>query len=129
MVPDRAMAVACSVTDICVDRGSTLVTLAGELDLAQLLALRRALTRLPAASLPNVVADLRLVDFMDCSALRAFVSAHLTIASQGGCLRIVATRPQPLSLLRMTGLARVFCVHDRLGAALDPLCSRHSSRS
>jgi anti-anti-sigma factor len=129
MVPDGTRVGARSVVDIRVARGSTVVTLAGELDLAESLVLRRALTRLPDASLPNVVADLRCVDFMDCSALRAFVSAHLAVASQGGCLRIVVRHQQPLDLLRMTGLTAVFCLHDRLGTAVDPLCCNHCSRS
>jgi anti-anti-sigma factor len=128
MVPDGAGVDERSVADVRVARGSTVVTLAGELDLAELTKLKRALTRLPGASLPNVVVDLRYVDFMDCSALRALVSAHLTVASQGGCLRVVATR-QPLDMLRMTGLTAVFCVHERLGTAVDPLCSKHCSRS
>ena len=58
MAPDLGRVGGHSVIGRQVTRGSTVVTLAGELDLAELRLLRRMLTRLPTASLPNVVADL-----------------------------------------------------------------------
>jgi anti-anti-sigma factor len=125
MVPDLGRVGGHSVVGRQVTRGSTVVTLAGELDLAELRLLRRMLTRLPTASLPNMVADLRRVSFMDCSALGAFVAAYRTAQSQGGCLRIVATQPQPLGLLQISRLDRVFCLHVLLETAVDPLCPRH----
>jgi len=106
-------------------RGSTVVTLAGELDIAEVLELRHELTRMPTASLPNVVVDLTQVRFMDCSVLRTLVSAHLQARTQGGCLRLVAPQSEPLHLLKISRLDRVFCLHDTLPAAADPVCARH----
>src|SRR3954453_3852445 len=52
--------------------GLTLVALAGELDLSVAAALRAALCRAPDATLPDVAADLVLVDFMDWGVGGAF---------------------------------------------------------
>jgi len=106
-------------------RGSTVVTLTGELDIAEVLVLRQELTRMPIASLPNVVVDLSRVRFIDCSVLRTFVTAHLSARTQGGCLRLVAPQSEPLHLLQMSRLDQVFCVHDTLEAAVEPVCARH----
>ena len=106
-------------------RGSTVVTLTGELDIAEILVLRHELSRLPTASLPNLVVDLAQVRFMDCSVLRTLVTVHLSARTQGGCLRLVAPQSEPLHLLRISRLDQVFCLHDTLAAAADPVCARH----
>jgi len=94
---------------------ATLVTLAGDLDLAHRWSLHRAL----AASLsraPNLVVDVRRVAFMDCSVLRVLVAAHERAAGVGGRLTIVGAQRMPLRLLRDTGLHRVFRLRDSLAA-------------
>jgi anti-sigma B factor antagonist len=126
MVPDLEQSASQAVLDRRLVRGSTVVTLAGELDLADLRVLRRLLTRMPAAPLPNVVVDLRQVDFLDCSTLQRFVSVHRSARLEGGCLRIVAPRAEPLRLLRLSRLDVVFCLHDTLAAAVKPRCPRHT---
>lgn len=106
-------------------RGSTVVTLTGELDIAEVLVLRHELSRLPTASLPNLVVDLAQVRFMDCSVLRTLVTVHLSARTQGGCLRLVAPQSEPLHLLRISRLDQVFCLHDTLEAAVEPVCPTH----
>ena len=101
----------------------------GELDIAEVLLLRHELTRMPTAPLPNVVADLGGVRFMDCSVLRTLVSVHLSARTQGGCLRLVAPQREPLHLLQISRLDHVFCMHDTLDAAVEPVCARHVALS
>lgn len=99
-------------------RGVTLVTLAGELDLACASLLRRTLLRLPSTVLPEVVTDLHEVDFMDCSAVGVFVLAHRRAATVGGRLHIAEAAPQPRRLLDMARLDSVFCLHETLEASV-----------
>ncbi len=94
---------------------STLVTLAGELDLAQRWSLDRAFASLSARA-PNLVVDLHRVAFMDCSVLRVLVAAHERAVDVGGRLTIVGARRMPLRLLHDTGLHRVFRLRETLDA-------------
>lgn len=114
-----------AIVDRRLVRGSTVVTLAGELDIAQSRLLRRMLVQMPAAPLPNVVVDLRQVEFIDCSVLRTFVSVHRSARLHAGCLRLVAPRREPLHLLRMSRLDGIFCLHRTLEAAVEPVCATH----
>lgn len=118
MAPAPAPAATPSAA-ILLERGtlaaSTLVTLAGELDLAQRWSLDRAFASLSARA-PNLVVDLHRVAFMDCSVLRVLVAAHERAVDVGGRLTIVGARRMPLRLLHDTGLHRVFRLRETLDA-------------
>jgi anti-anti-sigma factor len=109
--------------------GAAVVTLAGELDIACLTVLQRALARTAGPRTPNVTVDLRQVRFMDCSALHPLDAAYAEARRWGGCLRLVAVPGEPLMLLRATRLTGLFCVHRSLGAATAPHCARHGPTS
>jgi anti-sigma B factor antagonist len=94
---------------------TTIVTLAGELDLCDCCRLHRAFAGTLSAERPNLVLDLRRVDFIDCSVLRVLVMAHAKATTLGGRLSITGSSGLPLRLLRLTGLHTVFDVHDPLG--------------
>jgi anti-sigma B factor antagonist len=97
----------------------TVVTLEGELDMAVLSLLHQVFAETASATSPHIVIDMRQVDFVDCSALGAFVLACRSTAAVGGRLRIVGARPQPRQLLKMTGLDAVFCLYDDLDSAIE----------
>lgn len=126
VVSDQQTCHARVIVDRRIVRGSTVVTLTGELDIAEFMLLRRELTRMPEATLPSVVVDLTQVRFMDCSVLRRLVALHRCVQRQAGCLRLVAPQPGPLRLLRICGYDQVFCLYDTLQAAVEPVCARHS---
>lgn len=102
------------------DLGLTIVELAGELDLAVAAELRRVILALPSTSVPDVVTDLRRVEFMDCTALSTLVGAHQRAEKVGGRLHTVGAPPQSRRLLELTRLDTVFCRHDDLESALVP---------
>ena len=118
------------MADRAVDRrdvdGLTLVTLAGELDLACCCALRCALQPLPSARMPDLAVDLREVTFMDCAAVGTLVRAYRTVRSAGGCLRLIGPQHGPARLLDLCQLEGVLCVHDSVEAATTPSCHTHS---
>jgi len=118
------------VADRAVDRrdvdGLTLVTLAGELDLACCCALRCALQPLPSARMPDLAVDLRQVTFMDCAAVGTLVRAYRTVRSAGGCLRLIGPQHGPARLLCLCELEGVLCVHDSVAAATAATCAAHA---
>jgi anti-anti-sigma factor len=63
-----------------------------------------------------LVVDLRLVTFMDCSALRELVGARRQSREVGGWLRLVYDQPPIQRLLAATGLAGRF---PRYATVLD----------
>jgi len=118
------------VLDRRVLRGCTIVTLAGDLDIEAVSVLDRALVRMAAATEPHIVADLGLVDFMDCSALGAFDRAAREASTAGGCLRLVNADQKAYRLLQTSELDRVVCLSATLDAATGSTCEgrRHTSR-
>jgi anti-sigma B factor antagonist len=82
----------------------TVVEVAGEIDLATagfLVEHLDAATRGPA---PDVLVDLRRVEFLDCSGLRVLCRAETRARQRGGRLRLVSDRPRIRRLLRTSGL-------------------------
>lgn len=109
--------------------GLTLVTLAGELDVAALPALRRALKPSAAASVPDLAVDLRQVTFLDCSALGVLLTTYHQVTAEGGCLRLVGAEQGALRLVRLCRLDGIICVHDSVEQATSAECSIHRQRS
>ncbi|MFJ8601005.1 STAS domain-containing protein [Streptomyces shenzhenensis] len=98
--------------------GATVVTLHGEIDLlvAALLAARLdALTDRPC---PDLVLDLRMVEFIDCAGLGVLCRTRNRVHDRAGRLRLVTDSPAFRRLLRATGLTDVFEVHPRMPALL-----------
>ena len=124
-MPDQAARQGCTALGRRLVGGVTVVTLAGELDIAEFVPLRRQLTRMPESTLPSVVVDLTQVQFIDCRVLECFASLHRSVQRQSGCLRLVAPQSEPLRLLQLCGFDQVFCLYDTLQAAVEPVCARH----
>jgi anti-anti-sigma factor len=97
--------------------GVTVVTLAGELDLAAVPELGRELSRASDATRPDVVVDLRQVTFMDCSALGVVLRTHKQVTAAGGCLRLTGTQRGPRRVLGLCQLDSVLCAEDSNEAA------------
>jgi stage II sporulation protein AA (anti-sigma F factor antagonist) len=114
------------VVDTQVVNGLTLITLAGELDLSVVPALRRGLAKASAASRPDLAIDIRRVNFMDCSIIGVLIRAHRTVTAAGGCLRLIGPQPGPAKLIRLCQLDGVLCVHDAMTAATAD-CTRHAT--
>lgn len=82
----------------------TLVTLAGELDLAAVPGFEAQLLTLISAYRCRLVIDLRKVDFCDSTGLSAFVRGDQTCAAHGGWLRVAGAHGSVLKALDITGL-------------------------
>lgn len=91
--------------------GVVTVTVAGEIDLANVGQLRDALSPLVAdASVRLVVCDLSAVSFVSCSGLTVLLDAQQKLVERGALMRLVAASPAVLRPIRMTGLAQLLPV-------------------
>lgn len=82
----------------------TVVEAAGEIDMATAGSLAEHLHAATEGELPDVLVDLRPVDFFDCSGLRVLCRADSRARERGGRLRIVSHSARIRQLLRASGL-------------------------
>lgn len=94
-----------------VDTGEMMVIVTGEVDLASTPWVTKEIGRHSG----RVVVDLRRVDFMDSTGLRALITQHERLEASGGHLRLLIKTDQHLRrLLDISGLTGVFDVSDSL---------------
>ncbi len=86
------------------DGESTVVYLAGEVDLVVAQGLQRLLETECERSPRRLSLDLTAVDFLDSSALRVFVHTHKRLAGQSARLELVGCTPAVRRLLSLTSL-------------------------
>jgi anti-sigma B factor antagonist len=91
---------------------ATVITLAGELDLASSPALQEELDRVAASDSRLLIIDLRELDFMDSTGLSVLVRAHQRAEEQGRRLAMVKGPQQVQRLLSLTGVADRLTVVD-----------------
>ena len=103
-----------------------IVTLCGELDIADAACLRDALTEAVTRN-PHVVADLSGLDFADCAVLGALVRARRQALEAGGDLVLAGARGKArrvLELRFMTDLFPVYASVDEAVMSADGLVLR-----
>ena len=88
--------------------GTTIVTVAGEVDLVTAPALRDALLDPVLCPGPKVTVDLRSVTFCDAAGLGALVAGRNLIENNGGHVTLVCAPGAVTTVLRATGLDEVF---------------------
>ncbi|MFJ9630630.1 STAS domain-containing protein [Streptomyces sp. NPDC101175] len=82
----------------------TVVEVSGEIDMATADLVVEHLDAATAVAEPDVLVDLRSVEFLDCSGLRVLCRAERRARERGGRLRIVSDGPRVDRLLRASGL-------------------------
>jgi anti-anti-sigma factor len=92
--------------EVAKDVDTATLKLTGELDLSSVELLTAALDDVLADATP-VVIDLRELDFLDSSGLRAFVALHHRAEKEGFSYRVIAGPPQVHRTFVMTGLDRI----------------------
>lgn len=90
----------------------------GEVDIYTAPKLREKLVELIDSGNDRIVVDLEGVGFMDSTGLGSLVAGLKRIRERDGELAIVCTKEPVLKVLGITGLDRVFPVHDSVGNAL-----------
>ena len=76
-------------------------------------------TRSPSSSSNgsyNIVIDLEAVEFLDSTGLGVLVGGLKKVRAHDGSLELVCSQERLLKIFRITGLAKVFVIHD----SVDP---------
>ena len=90
--------------DVRTERGATVITVSGELDLASSPILEQRLEQVFGSDATVVILDLRKLDFMDSTGLSVLIKAHHTAEQAARRLYLVEGPPQVQRLLSLTGV-------------------------
>jgi anti-sigma B factor antagonist len=103
--------------DVSTRGDDTILTLSGDIDIHTAPEIRDRLAELRADGVRSIVVDLSGVDFLDSSALGAFVAAHRDLAGSGGQLKLAAPRSHVRKVFRITRLAEVIPLFESVDEA------------
>ncbi|MFI1168164.1 STAS domain-containing protein [Streptomyces sp. NPDC020801] len=98
--------------------GTSVVTLAGEVDLDGSARLREALLSCPGTG-PGTVVDLADVTFMDSSGINALITAHQAAQADGTRLCLAAPQHAVLRVLQLVGVDTLIPCYPTLEEALS----------
>ena len=99
--------------------GHTVVSPQGEIDFATGPQLKDAITELLVAGEVHLVIDLLAVDFIESTGLGALIGGRRRAYALKGSLSLVCTEQQMLKIFRITGLDKVFTIHDTVDEAVS----------
>jgi len=91
----------------------------GEIDVYGAPQLRERVVQLLADGTRHVVADLREVDFVDSTGLGALVGSLKRLRARDGSLTLVASPGRVPQLFDLTGLLRIFTLHQSVPEAIS----------
>ncbi|PFX03110.1 Anti-sigma-F factor antagonist RsfB [Nocardia farcinica] len=104
-------------TSVAVHDGATVLTVAGEVDLATAPALENAIEGVLGEKPAALIIDLTRVSFLASAGMAALVAAHQR-AGAATTIVVVADGPATSRQLKMTSLDQVFALYSTLDAAL-----------
>jgi len=96
----------------------SVVTVAGEVDVYTAAQLRAVLDEEIGAGRSRLVVDLDDVSFLDSTGLGVLVGGLKKVRAHEGSLDLVCNQDRLLKIFRITGLAKVFVIHESAEAAL-----------
>ena len=98
--------------------GKTVVVVGGEIDVYTAPRLRDEITELVAGGVYDIVIDMQAVEFLDSTGLGVLVGGLKKVRAHDGSLQLVCNQDRLLKIFRITGLAKVFVIHETPEAAL-----------
>jgi anti-sigma B factor antagonist len=98
--------------------GKTIVAVGGEIDVYTAPKLRDKLSELVATGSYDIVVDMHEVEFLDSTGLGVLVGGLKKVRAHDGSLRLVCNQDRLLKIFRITGLAKVFVIHETADEAL-----------
>lgn len=100
------------------ESGRTVVEVAGEIDVYTAPKLREQLAELVDAGRHDIVVDMQGVEFLDSTGLGVLVGGLKRIKQHDGSMNLVCTQERILKIFRITGLTKVFPIHESVAAAV-----------
>ena len=104
--------------DVDEHEGVTVLAVHGEVDVYTAPRLREKLVELVAQGRYRIVVDLEGVEFLDSTGLGVLVGGLKRLRSHDGDLALVCTQHRILKVFEITGLTKVFTIHDSVQAAV-----------
>lgn len=100
------------------ERGRTVVEVTGEIDVYTAPKLREQLAELVDSGRHDIVVDMQGVEFLDSTGLGVLVGGLKRVKQHDGSMNLVCTQERILKIFRITGLTKVFPIHDSVAAAV-----------
>jgi len=104
--------------DVSEHGATTVLSVRGEVDVYTAPRLREKLVELVSQGKHTIVIDLEAVDFLDSTGLGVLVGGLKRARSHEGELSLVCTQHRILKVFEITGLTRVFAIHDSVDGAV-----------
>ncbi len=98
--------------------GFAIVNVSGEVDVFTAPKLREQLINAVEEGERRIIVGLEGVEFLDSTGLGVLVAGLKRVKTHGGSLAVVCTRERILKIFRITGLTKVFPIHDTIEAAM-----------
>nr|WP_310965083.1 STAS domain-containing protein [Nocardioides marmorisolisilvae] len=98
--------------------GRTIVSVAGEIDVYTAPRLRERISELVADGHYHLIVDMAGVDFLDSTGLGVLVGGLKKVRAHDGSMELICNQDRLLKIFRITGLAKVFTIHESETAAL-----------
>ena len=98
--------------------GHTIVEVGGEIDVYSAPTLRDRLNALVADGHHDLIVDMQGVEFLDSTGLGVLVGGLKRVRTHNGSLQLVCSQERVLKVFRITGLTKVFAIHDTVEQAL-----------
>ena len=98
--------------------GWAVLAVTGEVDVYTAPRFRERLIELVTDGKRRIVVDLEGVDFLDSTGLGVLVGGLKRLRSHDGDLSLVCSQTRILKVFEITGLTKVFAIHDSLDAAV-----------
>jgi len=96
----------------------TVVAVGGEIDVYTAPKLRDKITDLVNSGRHDLLIDMEKVEFLDSTGLGVLVGGLKKVRAQQGSMELVCSQDRLLKIFRITGLAKVFTIHDSEASAL-----------
>ncbi len=95
-----------------------IIEVGGEIDVYTAPRLREAIVAAIDAGHTRLVVDVEKVEFLDSTGLGVLVGALKKVRADGGTLDIVCTQERILKIFDITGLDKVFGLHESVAQAI-----------
>ena len=103
--------------DVTERNGAAVLAVRGEVDVYTAPRLREKLVELVTDGKQRIVVDLEGVDFLDSTGLGVLVGGLKRARSHDGDLSLVCTQHRILKVFEITGLTKVFDIHNSVDDA------------
>jgi anti-sigma B factor antagonist len=98
--------------------GIEIVDVEGEIDVYTAPRLRELLIELVNNGFYQLVVNMEKVEFLDSTGLGVLVGGLKRVRAHDGSLNLVCTQERILKIFRITGLTKVFGIHDTVDEAI-----------